>query len=59
MVSDTPNDDLFKDNSGDDHVLPKFLYVVYEGVNSSYSKISIDYSIKYEYLILPEVKHLV
>lgn len=59
MVCDTHNDDLFISSSSDQLVNEKYLYLGYLGVNSSYSTISINLVYKYEFLIKPELKHVV
>lgn len=38
--------------------MPKYLYVIFEGVNASYSKVAVDFTYKYEFLINNTVKHL-
>lgn len=59
MVCDTHNDDLFISDPNDQLVNEKYLYLGYLGVNNSYSTISVNLVYKYEFLIKPELKHVV
>jgi hypothetical protein len=59
MVSATPNDKLFIPSSSDPVVTPRFLYIVFEGLNTSHSTIFGNLRANYEFVLGKNLKHVV